>query len=493
MPNAAIVNFMRDAPSLRWRMSFWTTVVTLSILAGLGVFLYDQAVRTTESVLTERLMGQGQLIALGLSGVETATDEQVRRVALPPMLTGVPEAFAVGVYAADGSLVAASTRPMPEFGGIDSGAAGPRVERRTVSGLRAGTGSERPTTTARVLMRSLTGGPGPSRTLVIVSDDTHFDAVLASTMRTLVVSFLVGAIGTLTATWFISGSSLRPLRKLGAIASSFSPEAIRAETKPVAVPSELAEFQRELSSARERLSESLRAQDRLISNVSHELKTPIAVLLIESETIDLGTLPEDGVRFVRSVREEMRRLGGMIESCVLLSRLRGSGAIAPVKLCALNDVLLEAVGGCHAAAQRRGVTIRADAVADAEPPMLHGDAELLATMFSHVIRNCIRFSRRGDEIEVSASTRDGGCSISIADTGSPIPEPMIAKLFDRFVEDENHCDNRRELGLQVAQGVAELHGGRISAVNRKPLGCMFTIELPLASVSRDGEGVPGAA
>ena len=117
------------------------------------------------------------------------------------------------------------------------------------------------------------------------------------------------------------------------------------------------------------------------------------------EQIQLQRRPQ----LVRHLEEEMRRLGGMIESFVLLSRLRGSGAIAPVKLCALNDVLLEAVGGCHAAAQRRGVTIRADAVADAEPPMVHGDAELLATMFSHVIRNCIRFSRRGDEIAPALS------------------------------------------------------------------------------------------
>lgn len=483
--NAAVITFIRNAPSLRWRMSFWTTLVCVSILGGLGVFLYGQVSRTTDAVVTERLVGRAQLIASGLAGLEAVTDEQLSRIVTGPMASGGPELFAVGLYGADGSLLAATQRPMPGAGTPDEGAARPLVERRRVTGLESGSG-----TMARVLVRTVTGGPAAARTLVIVSDDGQYEEVLAGTRARLLLSFLVGAAATLTATWVISGVSLRPLRRLAGIASSFSPESIRAEPRPVPVPTELAEFQRELSAARERLSEAVRAQDRLISNVSHELKTPIAVLLTEAETIELDTLAPDGVRFVRSVREEMRRLGGIIESFLVLTRLRGGGTIAAARVCSLNDVLLEAVGGCSAAAQRRGVSIRANAAADPDPPMVHGDAELLASMFGHVIRNCIRFSSRGDEIEISASTRDGGCSISIVDAGLAIPEPVRLRLFDRFVDEKDHCENRRELGLQVAQGVAELHGGRISAVNREPCGCIFTIDLPLASARAAASNAP---
>lgn len=487
--NAAVITFIRNAPSLRWRMSFWTTVVCVTILGGLGAFLYGQVSRTTDAVLTERLVGRAQLIASGLSGLGAVTDEQLSRIATGPMAAGGPESFAVGVYGADGALVAATQRPMPWAWAAEEGPR-PLVERRRVTGLgaesRGGSGSGAGAAAmARVLVRTVTDGPG--RTLVIVSDDGQYEAVLSGTRSRLLLAFLIGAAATMTATWVISGVSLRPLSRLAPIASSFAPEAIRAGPSAVAVPAELAEFQRELSAARERLSESFRAQDRLISNVSHELKTPIAVLLTEAETIELDTLPPDGVRFVRSVREEMRRLGGMIESFLVLSRLRGGGTIPAARVCSVNDVLLEAVGGCNAAAQRRGVTIRADAAADADPPMVHGDAELLASMFGHVIRNCIRFSNRGDEIEVSASTREGGCCISIADAGSSIPEPVRLRLFDRFIDEKDHCENRRELGLQVAQGVAELHGGRISALNREPSGCVFTIDLPLAG---GGAGAP---
>ena len=67
--NAAVITFIRNAPSLRWRMSFWTTVVCVAILGGLGAFLYGQVSRTTDAVLTERLVGRAQLIASGLSGL----------------------------------------------------------------------------------------------------------------------------------------------------------------------------------------------------------------------------------------------------------------------------------------------------------------------------------------------------------------------------------------------------------------------------------------
>jgi signal transduction histidine kinase len=265
------------------------------------------------------------------------------------------------------------------------------------------------------------------------------------------------------------------------------------------VLSTLAETQRQLDIARERLRQAMNAQRRLMSDFSHEMKTPIAVLLTESQTLDTDGLPPDARAFVRSVRHEMRLLGATIEAFTLLSRLPDDAEIPDRRPCDLNDLLLDAIGSCAATANRLGVVMRINAATDPTPPAIAGNSHLLRSLIGHVLRCSIRASPPGGEVAITASTHEDHGRISVLDRGRHIAPTALPTLFDRLVGTPAGHDDRRELGLSIARTIAELHRGRLTARNLPEPGCEFLIELPLApprpvesstASAGDAEGIP---
>jgi two-component system, OmpR family, sensor kinase len=116
--------------------------------------------------------------------------------------------------------------------------------------------------------------------------------------------------------------------------------------------------------------------------------------------------------------------------------------------------------------------------------LMIGDPELLRTLVDNLLRNAIRFSPQGSRIDVVVRT-DGPDNICICvqDKGPGIPQPLIDRIFDRFAQGrgEEKLGRGSGLGLEIAQGIAELHGGRISASNLDEGGCEFCATLPLAT------------
>jgi signal transduction histidine kinase len=460
-------------------------VVSLGVLSVLGTASFMSIRRAMDSMMSERLIDRSQTLAVILStvlaGNGSVSDEELQRLIASPMSSVDAEQYGVAVFDAQGMLIA-STPPNSEvdfpalFAAAKDREAGARADRHAVRGLDSPDTASRH---ARVHVRRLSGLTDPARTLLVVTSDSRFERVSALTAWLTAAGVLIGSAVTWAAVWYAAGLSLRPLRELSEVAEAFTPEAVQQKTRIESMPKEMAEFERELTAARELLSESLRAQDRLISNVSHELKTPIAVLLTEAETMDATALSAEGARFVRSVREEMLRLGTLIETFVVLSRTRGGKPLRPENRCGLNDAVLDAVSSAKSAAFRQGVGIRTLIADDPVAPMVQGDAELLAAMFSHVLRNCIRFSARGGEVLVEVKIEAAHARVTIRDAGPPIAVDIVSRLFERFLGEASDCNDRRELGLSIAQGIAELHGGTISACNAEPTGCEFTVLLPL--------------
>jgi signal transduction histidine kinase len=123
-----------------------------------------------------------------------------------------------------------------------------------------------------------------------------------------------------------------------------------------------------------------------------------------------------------------------------------------------------------------------------------GDRELLITMLDNLIRNACRFSPTGATVEVSAAIQDKRVRVGVRDHGPGVPPMMLEKIFERFVQaDQSEPSGRKGsgIGLAIAQGIAELHGGTIDVKNNEDAGCTFSVELPLIE---EGEPVtPDAA
>lgn len=317
---------------------------------------------------------------------------------------------------------------------------------------------------------------------------TSNEAVVRETTivtRTILLTGVFGMLASGVSGWLIAGIATRPLRSLGGVAEQLTPENIDDKLVVRAAGTEIGQFADELEVTRKKLRDAFAAQERFLSNISHELKTPIATLLTDAQTIDRTTLNPGGREFVESAEEEMRKLGRLVESFLTLTRVRDGDGVKSERLYLANELVMDAVEDCLPTAAQHGVTV-APSLADTEEGItasIVGDPALLQTMLNNLIRNAIRFSPHGGRVDVRMSVKDKTLTVSVSDQGPGIPPDLLDHVFDRFVQ--STAEVRRErghgLGLAIAKGIAELHRGDITATNLEQAGARFTATLPLAS------------
>jgi signal transduction histidine kinase len=284
--------------------------------------------------------------------------------------------------------------------------------------------------------------------------------------------------------WLLAGRVVSPVEQLSEEVKQVSPKTIDTRMAVGSADDEITRLRQELNNALERLERGYAAQGRFIANVAHDLKTPIAVMLAESQVIrGHEESCEEYRRYRDSVEEEMRHLGGLVEGFLTLARADQGEFLARREPVPLHDILLDCVAHCTAEASHREVRIIPSIEATdvhAEPEIL-GDPDLLCTMLDNLIRNAIRFSPVDATIDVRARSNQEHAALEVRDRGPGIPPAAIQTIFDRFAQ-ASIQDARSKgtgLGLAIAKSVAELHGGKIGVTNCPDGGCCFTVELPL--------------
>lgn len=467
----------RPGLSLRVRMTLWILAISLVIqlTVGVVVLLYQRA--AVASYFDTRLLGGAASIAAALGDLtRPITDARLVELAdhYRPLLPF--QRLMIALYRPDGSVAAASLRPTPPVEDARRWASAGGVVGVPLAMLSS-SGVNDPARAAVIRVSDPSGG---EHLLLVAVPGELAASMLWLAARALMVVVPVGAVASGLAGWLIAGLALRPLKELGAVAGSLLPETIDS---PVALrhatSSETASVQRQLEDVRTRLRAALHAQDRFISNVSHELKTPVAVLLTEAQTLDQAGLSEDQRTFVTSVIEEMRRLGRMVESFLTLTQLRAGKAVTNVRRCSLNDLVMESVTACGSMARQYSVRVEPRLEEQADPGV-DGNTELLRIMVDNLVRNAIRFAPEHSKVLVRIAREDAACTVSVRDQGPGLPPEVIDKLFDRYTEPGTASSRGRGygLGLSIAQGIAELHGGKISAKNEPTGGCLFEVRLP---------------
>jgi signal transduction histidine kinase len=328
--------------------------------------------------------------------------------------------------------------------------------------------------------------------LVVGTDDGFAQGQLALVGRLFLLSGLLGPLVTAACGWYIAGIAVAPFERLRRLASEVGPQSLNKELDMPVHNKELAELRDQLEEARVRIRNAFEVQERFMTNVSHELKTPIAVVLTEAQTLRSIGASEEVMGFVESTEEEMQRLGKLVESFLTLARVRDGHHDPRAKRFGANDLAMEAVEHCAKMADQCGVVLAATLMEDddALDASVAGDPELLRTMLDNLIRNAIRFTPPGKRVDVTLGIEGAWLHVRVLDEGPGIPCDQIGSVFDRFRQATNQKGrgSGHGLGLAIAQGIAELHGGRISVENNESPngGCCFEVRLPL--VGRSGVG-----
>ncbi len=276
----------------------------------------------------------------------------------------------------------------------------------------------------------------------------------------------------------IATRSLRPIHRIIACANEIADGDLTRRVPEEKTADELGELSRTLNRMLASLEEAFRRERRFTSDASHELRTPVAVILAYAESIrENGELPREEREKASVILCECRRMEKMIGQMLTLTR--GQEGRYPVEMeqVVLNDVLdgVNAVMADRAAEQN--VALHFDAP---ERIVLTADQSLMTQMLLNLTENAVKYGRPGGDVYCRAARADGAVQITVEDNGIGISAENLPHIFERFFRADTARDRTGTgLGLSIVQWIVQLHGGTIRAESRQGVGTRLTVTLPV--------------
>lgn len=240
----------------------------------------------------------------------------------------------------------------------------------------------------------------------------------------------------------------------------------------------------ELGLANSELARTARAKDEFLAAMSHELRTPLTTVLGIAETLEdglLGPVNDQQVRATKTIQESGQHLLDLINDILDVSKVE-SGMMQlvwdRVPVHQLCDASLRLV---RQAAQRKGINLTCRI--DPHVPLIRGDSRRLKQLLVNLLSNAVKFTPEGGSVGLTAvgDADRGRLRLTVWDTGIGIPTEQIPQLFKPFVQLDSGLSRQyggTGLGLVLAYGMAELHGGSISLETQVGEGSQFHVDLP---------------
>ncbi|MBZ5729357.1 MAG: HAMP domain-containing protein [Acidobacteriia bacterium] len=240
---------------------------------------------------------------------------------------------------------------------------------------------------------------------------------------------------------------------------------------------ELGQLARTFDRMAERIATLLAAERRLLLDISHELRSPLARLGVAVELARTGENPEAALD---RIQKESDRLNALVGQLLQVTRAEGDPNSLRRDPLRLDELVQQLVDDSRIEASARGCALTYE---KRQPVTVEGDPELLRRAVENVLRNAIRYSPAATAVEVTLSRHNGRAVVEVRDRGPGVPEEALPRLFDAFYRvesDRNRMSGGIGLGLSIARRAIELHKGAIRARNAMP-GLDVEIELPVKS------------
>lgn len=240
---------------------------------------------------------------------------------------------------------------------------------------------------------------------------------------------------------------------------------------------EIGELAREFDAMAERIEGLVESQQRLLRDVSHELRSPLARLVVALE-LARGRAGEAAAGPLDRIEREAGRLDELIGQLLLLERLEAGTAEQEAMAVDLDGLLADVVADAGFEAASGGTEVRFEGGSGCR---VVGRELLLRSAFDNVIRNAVHHTEPGTTVEVELETDDDALIVAVRDHGSGVPEDEIAKIFEPFYrvgEARDRATGGTGLGLAIAARAVRAHGGSIGAENHPEGGLVVTVRLP---------------
>ena len=232
----------------------------------------------------------------------------------------------------------------------------------------------------------------------------------------------------------------------------------------------------------ERLEETDRLRRELISNVSHDLRTPLASMhgYVDTLLLKNDQLSEEArLRYLEITRKHSLHLWRLIGDLFELSKLEAAGVEPALEWFSLAELMHDVSQEFDLQARQKGVKLEVEAAPEA--CMVHADIGLIQRAPENLVRNALAYTPSGGAVSISLDERPGRVAMAVADTGCGIAEDDLEHIFDRFYRSQQNTEARSGstgLGLAIVKRILDLHGSRITVTSEVDRGTRFEFDVP---------------
>ncbi|OGO68572.1 MAG: hypothetical protein A2Z49_00300 [Chloroflexi bacterium RBG_19FT_COMBO_56_12] len=250
--------------------------------------------------------------------------------------------------------------------------------------------------------------------------------------------------------------------ELSALATSFNEMSARLE--------QAASKQRELDSLRR----------DLIAWAGHDLQTPLASVRAIVEALADGVVddPQTVQRYLQTARRDIQNLSLLIDDLFQMAQLDAGGLSLDREQASLSDLISDTLESFTTLANRQGVVLTGKVMAGVDPVLM--DVQRIGRVLNNLIGNALRYTPQGGTVSVEAERTGQGVQVSVRDSGEGISAEDLPHIFDRFYRGEksrSRSTGGAGLGLAIAKGVVEAHGGQIGVESQAGQGTRFYFEI----------------
>ena len=449
---------------LRIFLSFWIAQALFVVLAILVTIAFRPRNATWEALRTA-------VLTEGVSAYEEGSEQKLREY-----LEGIEAAQHVRVYLFDEHGLEISGRGAPDWA-MRVAAGGPRTPHD---------GFLFPA--PPVQRDSRASADGKHRYTVVLSlppGPRVFIGPRGLPIPGLVIGVITSGLVCYLLAWFLTKPIVRlrtATRQLAAgdlTARTGAPASMRRD--------EVTGLMRDFDAMAERLETLVKAQSRLLNDISHELRSPLARL-----NVALGLARQragvESTDMLDRIELEASRLNELIARILTLARLEDGEQLVPQTPVALDEIVASVSEDAEFEAQARHCHV-IPSVAEGNWEV-RGNASLLHSAVENVVRNAIRYTQEGTSVEIDLKREvHGGISeavLRVSDAGPGVPSDALDKLFEPFYrldDARGRLTGGVGLGLAITERAVRFHGGKVSAFNRPGNGLMVEIRLPLIAGS----------
>lgn len=215
-----------------------------------------------------------------------------------------------------------------------------------------------------------------------------------------------------------------------------------------------------------------------VSNVSHEMKTPISIIKNYAELLQMERVSEEQRKeYGAAIEGAALRLSGLISNILKLNKLENQRITSDVKVYDVCRQLCECILQFEDAWDEKELELETEIEDSA---LIRADESLLELVWNNLISNAVKFTEPGGSIRISQTSDEKHVKVSVSDTGCGMSRESMKRIFDKFYQgDTSHCGEGNGLGLALVKRVLELMDGDIQVVSREGEGSTFTVTLPV--------------